>query len=160
ASKWSAAVANADAYSGDARDSALMQLSPSFALYKPTGVFPVSCPLFCWSFPWILSLWSGQPNISRFLPLSTYSRLGDRSGLIRSHPTFRHDSFQGYKSTRPPRPDAVSRAMELMQAALRALELPSFAISGVEADDVIATLATEALQSGMKVGMLPRGMEA
>ncbi|CAI7876341.1 unnamed protein product, partial [Closterium sp. NIES-54] len=50
--------------------------------------------------------------------------------------------------------------MELMQAALRALELPSFAISGVEADDVIATLATEALQSGMKVGMLPRGMEA
>ncbi|CAI7873904.1 unnamed protein product, partial [Closterium sp. NIES-53] len=66
-------------------------------------------------------------------------------------PTFRHDSFQGYKSTRPPRPDAVSRAMELMQAALRALELPSFAISGVEADDVIANLATEALQSGMKV---------
>ncbi|CAI5969826.1 unnamed protein product [Closterium sp. NIES-65] len=67
------------------------------------------------------------------------------------YPTFRHDSFQGYKSTRPPRPDAVSRAMELMQAALRALELPSFAISGVEADDVIATLATEALQNGMKV---------
>ncbi|CAI5523451.1 unnamed protein product [Closterium sp. Naga37s-1] len=33
-------------------------------------------------------------------------------------------------------------------------------VSGVEADDVIATLATETLQSGMKVGMLPRGMEA
>ncbi|CAI5477759.1 unnamed protein product [Closterium sp. Yama58-4] len=66
-------------------------------------------------------------------------------------PTFRHESFQGYKSTRPPRPDAVARAMELMQAALRALELPSFAISGVEADDVIATLAKEALENGMKV---------
>ncbi|GJP52890.1 hypothetical protein CLOM_g11973 [Closterium sp. NIES-68] len=66
-------------------------------------------------------------------------------------PTFRHESFQGYKSTRQPRPDAVSRAMELMQAALRALELPSFAISGVEADDVIATLATEARDYGMKV---------
>ncbi|CAI5481038.1 unnamed protein product [Closterium sp. Yama58-4] len=66
-------------------------------------------------------------------------------------PTFRHESFQGYKSTRPPRPGAVARAMELMQAALRALELPSFAISGVEADDVIATLAKEALENGMKV---------
>ncbi|GAB3395344.1 DNA polymerase I [Azotobacter armeniacus] len=56
-------------------------------------------------------------------------------------PTFRDELFEHYKSHRPPMPDDLRAQIEPLHACVRALGLPLLCIEGVEADDVIGTLA-------------------
>ncbi|SFC42123.1 DNA polymerase I [Marinospirillum celere] len=59
-------------------------------------------------------------------------------------PTFRDELFAEYKSHRPPMPDDLRQQIEPLHACVRALGLPLLAVEGVEADDVIGTLARKA----------------
>ena len=65
--------------------------------------------------------------------------------------TFRHDMFAEYKATRPPMPDELRAQIEPLHQLVDALGFPRLVVPGVEADDVIGTLATQAAQQGMDV---------
>ena len=65
--------------------------------------------------------------------------------------TFRDDLFAEYKSHRPPMPDDLRSQIEPLIEAVQALGLPLLRITGVEADDVIGTLAQRAVAAGMQV---------
>ncbi len=62
--------------------------------------------------------------------------------------TFRDDLFEAYKSHRPPMPDALRDQIAPLHAIIRAMGLPLLVETGVEADDVIGTLAIRAAAQG------------
>jgi DNA polymerase-1 len=64
-------------------------------------------------------------------------------------PTFRHEMYPDYKATRPPMPDDLRRQVAAILEFVRLLGLPLLQVEGVEADDVIGTLAHAAEESGM-----------
>lgn len=66
-------------------------------------------------------------------------------------PTFRHDIYPEYKANRPPMPDELREQIEPIHAMIRALGLPLVCVPGVEADDVIGTLAVKAANDGQSV---------
>lgn len=63
--------------------------------------------------------------------------------------TFRHELYTEYKANRPSMPDELAVQVEPLHAVVRAMGLPLLQVSGVEADDVIGTLATQASAMGM-----------
>ena len=63
--------------------------------------------------------------------------------------TFRDAIYADYKANRPPMPEELSAQIELIHTIVRAMGLPLLMIEGVEADDVIATLAVRAAKDGM-----------
>ena len=65
--------------------------------------------------------------------------------------TFRDELFEDYKSHRPPMPDDLRAQIEPLHIMVKAMGLPLLAVSGVEADDVIGTLAREAEKAGRPV---------
>ncbi|MFO7277122.1 MAG: DNA polymerase I [Pseudomonadota bacterium] len=65
--------------------------------------------------------------------------------------TFRDELFAAYKAHRPPMPDDLRAQIEPLLAILRAQGLPVLRIEGVEADDVIGTLACQAARAGLRV---------
>ena len=65
--------------------------------------------------------------------------------------TFRDDLFPEYKAHRPPMPAELVSQVDPLHTLIRALGMPLLAVSGVEADDVIATLATAAEARGQEV---------
>ncbi|HDG8095362.1 TPA: DNA polymerase I [Klebsiella oxytoca] len=65
--------------------------------------------------------------------------------------TFRDELFEHYKSHRPPMPDDLRAQIEPLHAMVKAMGLPLMAVPGVEADDVIGTLAREAEKVGRPV---------
>lgn len=64
--------------------------------------------------------------------------------------TFRHEKYPDYKANRPPMPDDLRVQIEPLLAILPQLGWPLLSVSGVEADDVIASLAERARAAGMK----------
>jgi len=62
--------------------------------------------------------------------------------------TFRDELFEQYKSHRPPMPDDLRDQVQPLHDCVRALGLPLLCIEGVEADDVIGTLARQATEAG------------
>ena len=62
--------------------------------------------------------------------------------------TFRDELFEAYKAQRPPMPDDLRSQVEPLHACVRALGLPLLCVEGVEADDVIGTLARLATEGG------------
>ena len=58
--------------------------------------------------------------------------------------TFRNDLYSEYKATRPPMPDDLREQIEPLHDVVRAMGFPLIMVSGVEADDVIGTLAHQA----------------
>ncbi|MFE8146806.1 DNA polymerase I [Brenneria goodwinii] len=86
-----------------------------------------------------------------------------RSLLVQYHPThvavvfdakgktFRDELFESYKAHRPPMPDDLREQIEPLHRMVKAMGLPLLAVSGVEADDVIGTLALQAEKSGVPV---------
>ena len=64
--------------------------------------------------------------------------------------TFRDELFAEYKATRPPMPDELSAQVAPLLEVVEALGLPMLQVPGVEADDVIGTLASQACAAGMK----------
>ncbi|WP_179400702.1 DNA polymerase I [Burkholderia guangdongensis] len=65
--------------------------------------------------------------------------------------TFRDDLYPEYKAQRPSMPPDLALQIEPIHGAVRALGWPLLMVEGVEADDVIGTLAKEAERHGMKV---------
>nr|WP_304188348.1 DNA polymerase I [Hafnia alvei] len=65
--------------------------------------------------------------------------------------TFRDELFAEYKSHRPPMPDDLREQIEPLHKMVQAVGLPLLAVSGVEADDVIGTLAQAAEKAGRHV---------
>jgi DNA polymerase-1 len=65
--------------------------------------------------------------------------------------TFRDDLFEEYKANRPPMPDDLAAQIEPLHELVRALGLPMLQVQGVEADDVIGTLARQAGERGIPV---------
>jgi DNA polymerase I len=65
--------------------------------------------------------------------------------------TFRDDLFEAYKAHRPPMPDELRAQIDPLLATVEALGLPLLRIAGVEADDVIGTLARRGAAAGMRV---------
>jgi DNA polymerase-1 len=62
--------------------------------------------------------------------------------------TFRDDWYPDYKAHRPPMPDDLAAQIEPLHTCIRALGWPLLCIPGVEADDVIGTLAAQATARG------------
>jgi DNA polymerase I len=65
--------------------------------------------------------------------------------------TFRDEWFPDYKAHRPPMPDDMVRQIEPLHAAIAASGWPLLMVDGVEADDVIGTLAQQAAAQGIDV---------
>ena len=63
--------------------------------------------------------------------------------------TFRDDIYKEYKANRPPMPDELRSQIEPLHAIIKAMGLPVIVESGVEADDVIGTLAKHATEKGI-----------
>ncbi|MDH4156946.1 MAG: DNA polymerase I [candidate division Zixibacteria bacterium] len=66
-------------------------------------------------------------------------------------PTFRHDMYAEYKSTRAKMPDELVDQLPRIHQAVRALNIASFEMEGYEADDIIGTVAKSAEQEGLDV---------
>jgi len=66
-------------------------------------------------------------------------------------PTFRDDIFKEYKAHRPPMPDDLRAQIAPLIEAIPAFGLPLVRVAGVEADDVIGTLAARGVRAGLTV---------
>ena len=66
-------------------------------------------------------------------------------------PTFRHKRYPAYKANRPPLDPALKTQFPLVRQVVTALELPAVEVEGYEADDLMATLARQAVEQGYEV---------
>ncbi|MDA8277151.1 MAG: DNA polymerase I [Actinomycetota bacterium] len=71
--------------------------------------------------------------------------------LDRFEPTFRDELNENYKGHRPPTHPAMLAQLEMMEAVLEQLSIPTVSHAGYEADDVIATLAELGADDGFEV---------
>lgn len=78
-------------------------------------------------------------NLVKAYPTSRVAVVFDAKGK-----TFRNDMYADYKAHRPPMPDELRSQIEPIHAIIKAMGLPLLVVEGVEADDVIGTLATRA----------------
>ena len=69
--------------------------------------------------------------------------------------TFRDDLFAEYKAHRPPMPDDLRSQIEPLLDIIEAQGLPLLRVAGVEADDVIGTLARRAARAGQRCSSPP-----
>lgn len=83
--------------------------------------------------------------LSRYTP-SQMAVVFDAKG-----PTFRNEMYADYKAHRPPMPDDLRSQIEPLHKIIKALGLPLLCVSGVEADDVIGTLACQASKDGRAI---------
>lgn len=66
-------------------------------------------------------------------------------------PTFRNEMYADYKANRPPMPEELREQIEPIHTIIRAMGLPLICVEGVEADDVIGTLAHQAAATSRPV---------
>ncbi|XP_062096506.1 uncharacterized protein LOC133802250 isoform X2 [Humulus lupulus] len=64
---------------------------------------------------------------------------------------FRHTLYPSYKSNRPPTPDTIVQGLQYLKASIKAMSIKVIEVPGVEADDVIGTLALRSVDAGYKV---------
>ncbi|MGL6075134.1 MAG: DNA polymerase I [Fimbriiglobus sp.] len=69
----------------------------------------------------------------------------------RKEATFREDMYKEYKAHRPPPPDDLLVQEPMIQAVLEAMRIPCLSVAGFEADDIMATLASEGVARGLMV---------
>ena len=69
----------------------------------------------------------------------------------RPEPTFRHERIDTYKANRDAAPDILRQQMGLVRQVIETLGIPIIELPGFEADDIIATLATEARDAAVDV---------
>lgn len=65
--------------------------------------------------------------------------------------TFRHQLYPAYKANRPPMPEDLAQQIQALHTLVEALGFPLLSVPGVEADDVIGTLAVLAAEQGRQV---------
>jgi DNA polymerase-1 len=66
-------------------------------------------------------------------------------------PTFRHEAYPEYKSTRAKMPDELVDQLPRIRQSIDALNIPYFELDGYEADDIIGTIAKKAEKNGLAV---------
>jgi len=66
-------------------------------------------------------------------------------------PTFRHEAYPEYKSTRAKMPDELVDQLPRIRQSIDALNIPYFELDGYEADDIIGTIAKKAEKKGLAV---------
>ena len=100
----------------------------------------------------------GQPTGAIYGVLNMLRKLiddeqPDRIGVVfdAKGKTFRNDIYPDYKANRPPMPDDLSVQIEPLHEIIRAQGLPLVIVDGVEADDVIGTLARKAREADYRV---------
>lgn len=64
---------------------------------------------------------------------------------------FRHTLYPAYKAHRSPTPDTVIQGLQFLKASIKAMSIQVIEVPGVEADDVIGTLAVNSVAAGFKV---------
>lgn len=69
-------------------------------------------------------------------------------------PTFRHEEYAEYKSTRQSQPDEIKVAIPYCKKIVRGFNVPVIELDGYEADDLIGTLAKKAARTGYEVYMM------
>ncbi len=69
-------------------------------------------------------------------------------------PTFRHEMFAQYKGTRKPMPDELREQVPVIKDVLRAMQVVILEQEGLEADDILGTLAKRAEADGMSVSLV------
>lgn len=67
--------------------------------------------------------------------------------------THRHQIYPQYKANRPPAPPDLASQFPIAERLVKAMGIPVLQVSGVEADDVIATLTRESLEKGFEVSI-------
>ncbi|XP_039010123.1 DNA polymerase I isoform X2 [Hibiscus syriacus] len=97
---------------------------------------------------WVLTIFTALSliiDVLEFVP-SHVAVVFDHDGL-----NFRHTMFPSYKSNRPPTPDTIVQGLQYLKASIKALSIKVIEVPGVEADDVIGTLAARSVDAGFKV---------
>ena len=69
-------------------------------------------------------------------------------------PTFRHEIYQEYKGTRKPMPEELREQVPVMKQMLQAMGIRIVEQAGLEADDILGTLAARAEREGMEVALV------
>ncbi len=104
-----------------------------------------------------LSNATGEPTGALFgvvnMLRATLNEKPDYAAFVMDAPgrTFRDDLYAAYKANRQPMPDDLRAQVEPMMKIVEALGFPILRVAGVEADDVIGTLATRAAADGIDV---------
>ncbi|TYI39559.1 hypothetical protein ES332_A02G104800v1 [Gossypium tomentosum] len=97
---------------------------------------------------WVLTIFTALSliiDVLEFVP-SHVAVVFDHDGL-----NFRHTLFPSYKSNRPPTPDTIVQGLQYLKASIKAMSIKVIEVPGVEADDVIGTLAARSVDAGFKV---------
>ncbi|XP_043704657.1 DNA polymerase I isoform X2 [Telopea speciosissima] len=97
---------------------------------------------------WVLTIFTALSLIIDVLELmpSHVAVVFDHDGL-----NFRHTLYPSYKSNRDPTPDTVIQGLQFLKASIKAMSIKVIEVPGVEADDVIGTLAINSVAAGFKV---------
>ncbi len=74
--------------------------------------------------------------------------------------TFRHQELAQYKATRRPTPPELSQQIPLVRDIVKAFGIPIYEVKGVEADDVIGTLVTQASPRGLHSTIVTGDLDA
>ena len=69
-------------------------------------------------------------------------------------PTFRHEMYKEYKGTRHPMPDELREQVPVMKDLLQRMNIPIMEVPGLEADDILGTMAKSAESKGMEAVVL------
>ena len=69
-------------------------------------------------------------------------------------PTFRHEMYEAYKGTRKPMPEELRQQVPVMKDVLKAMGVTIVEHAGLEADDILGTLAKKAQAQGLEVSLL------
>ena len=69
-------------------------------------------------------------------------------------PTFRHEIYKEYKGTRKPMPEELREQVPVMKEVLQAMGIKTVEKEGLEADDILGTLAKRSEKEGMEVALI------
>ncbi|XP_073135807.1 uncharacterized protein [Henckelia pumila] len=97
---------------------------------------------------WVLTIFSALSLIFDVLELipSHVAVVFDHDGM-----NFRHTLYPAYKNNRPPTPDTIVQGLQYLKASIKSMSIKVIEVPGVEADDVIGTLAVRSIDAGFKV---------
>jgi len=97
----------------------------------------------------------GEPTSAVYGFLNQFMRIWRETGaehivVVFDPPggSFRDDMFPEYKANRPPMPEELRQQDRRIRQALKALRVPTLELQGLEADDVIGSLALQAVKAG------------
>lgn len=77
--------------------------------------------------------------------------LSSKQSFVAKGLNFRHTLYPAYKSNRPPTPDTIVQGLQYLKASIKAMSIKVIEVPGVEADDVIGTMAVRSVDAGFKV---------